>query len=74
MAEDILINSFEIEKSYFATLKIFTARNVKDISEQHMEFFKQLDVDQDAQNFIRAYWLYPKYVKFELERIEPLQS
>ena len=38
----------------------------------HVDFFEILDVDQSFEDFVRAYWVYPKHVAFELTKIEPL--
>jgi len=29
-------------------------------------------VDQSMEDFIKAYWLYPKLIRFELAEAEPL--
>jgi len=42
------------------------------VAPEYIEFFKVLDVDQIAEDFIKAYWIYPKYIKFELVEVEPL--
>ncbi len=62
----------EVEKAYLAALKVYTARNVADVAPEYIEFFKVLDVDQIAEDFVKAYWVYPKYIKFELVEVEPL--
>lgn len=38
-----------------------------------MEFFEVLDVDQNFEDFVKAYWMYPNYIAFELTEIEPMQ-
>jgi hypothetical protein len=64
--------SIKIEKTYFASLKVYTARNVSGVSTDALEFFEVLDVDQSIEDFIKMYWLYPKLIKFELVEAEPL--
>lgn len=70
--ENVSVESVEVEKAYLAALKVYTARNVVDVAPEYIEFFKVLDVDQIAEDFIKAYWIYPKYIKFELVEVEPL--
>jgi len=71
--KDVSIEDVEMEKTYFASLKIYTARNVQDIEPGFMEFFQVLDVDQPVENFITAYWAYPKLIRFELVEVEPAE-
>ena len=33
-------------------------------------FFDALDVDQAAEDFIKAYWVYPIKIRFELVEVE----
>jgi hypothetical protein len=42
------------------------------VATDFVEFFEVLDVDQTAEDFIKAYWLYPSYIRFELVEAEPL--
>lgn len=35
-----------------------------------VDFFEALDVDQDIEDFIKAYWIYPNKMRFELVEIE----
>ena len=70
--ENVSLANVAVEKAYLAALKIYTARNVEGVTTEYMEFFEVLDVDQSAEDFIKAYWLYPKYVRFELVELEPL--
>jgi hypothetical protein len=62
----------EVGKEYFASLKVYTARNIAGVTPDFVEFFEVLDVDQSMEDFIKAYWLYPKLIKFELVEAEPL--
>jgi hypothetical protein len=62
----------EVEKAYMARFKVYTARDAADAAPDYVEFFQVLDVDQAAEDFIKAYWMYPKYIKFELVEAEPL--
>jgi hypothetical protein len=64
--------SLEKEKGYFVTFKIYTLKRVEEVPADFVEFFKVLDVDQKTEDFIKAYWLYPRYIKFELVEAGPL--
>src|SRR3989304_4393042 len=70
-AEDFSLESLELEKGYFATLKIYTLKNVGKVEQDAVEFFEALDVDQSVEDFIKAYWLYPTPIRFELVEAEP---
>jgi len=61
----------EVEKAYLAASKVYTARNVEGVAPEYIEFFKGLDVYQNAQDFIKAYWIYSEYIQFELVEMEP---
>ncbi len=66
-----LMQSVEVDKVYYASLKVYTAQNVSSVAPEFMEFFTVLDVDQAIEDFIKAYWLYPKLIRFELTEAEP---
>jgi hypothetical protein len=70
--ENVPIVKVEIEKSYYASLKVYTARKTEGIAADYVNFFKILDVDQSIEDFLKAYWQYPKLIKFELTEIEPI--
>jgi hypothetical protein len=69
---DFNTQSLEKEKGYFVTFKIYTLKRVEEVPADFVEFFKVLDVDQKTEDFIKAYWLYPRYIKFELVEAGPL--
>jgi len=71
-AEDFSMDSLELEKGYFAMLKVYTLKNIGKVEQTAVEFFEALDVDQGVEDFIKAYWLYPNYIRFELVEAEPL--
>ena len=72
VSKNLSTDNVEIEKAYFASLKVYTARNISDVPATAVEFFEVLDVDQSIEDFIKMYWLYPKLIKFELVEAEPL--
>jgi hypothetical protein len=70
--EDFILESLEVQKGYYATFKVYTLKNVKDVGSDFVEFFAAVDVDQSVEDFVKAYWLYPNYIRFELDVAEPL--
>lgn len=62
----------EVDKEYFASIKVYTTRKIEGVPKDFVEFFEVLDVDQPMEDFIKAYWLYPKLIKFELVEAEPI--
>ena len=70
--EDVSIDNIQVDKGYFASLNVFTARKLNGVPPDSLDFFEVLDVDQSLEDFIKAYWLYPKLIKFELVELEPL--
>jgi hypothetical protein len=71
-ADALSMESVEVEKEYMALFKVYTSQNIKGIDSEFIEFFEVLDVDQAAEDFIKAYWIYPDRVKLELVEVEPL--
>ncbi len=69
---DFPMESLDMQKGYYATFKVYTLKNVKDVASDFVEFFATVDVDQSVEDFIKAYWLYPNYIRFELAEAEPL--
>jgi hypothetical protein len=69
---DFPMESLEVEKAYFATFKVFTLKKMEGVAGDFVEFFEVVDVDQGVKDFIKAYWLYPNYIRFELTEAEQL--
>ncbi len=40
------------------------------VDKDFINFFEALDVDQSIEDFIKAYWIYPSKIRFELVEIE----
>ncbi len=70
--EEFPIETLELEKAYFVTIKIYTRKNIGKVGQNAVEFFEALDVDQSAKDFFKAYWLYPDKIKFVPVEAEPL--
>jgi hypothetical protein len=70
VAPDIPMESLQAEKEYLAHLKVYTSKNVEGIGKEFISFFEALDVDQSIEDFIKAFWIYPSKIRFELVQIE----
>ncbi len=70
--KDFPLETLEIGKAYFVTFKVYTRKDMKGVSDDFVEFFEALDVDQSIEDFEKAYWIYPTYIKFELAEFEPM--
>ena len=57
-------------KEYIANLRVYTSKNVEDVDNDFTDFFEALDIDQGIEDFIKAYWIYPSKIRFELEEVE----
>ncbi len=65
-----VLESLEINKEYNSTLKVYTASNIEGVEQDFTNFFEALDIDQKMEDFIKAYWIYPTKIRFELAEIE----
>jgi len=68
--ESIPMESLEQEKEYLAQLKVYTSKDLEGIDVEFVGFFDGLDVDQALEDFIKAYWVYPTKILFELAEVE----
>jgi hypothetical protein len=68
--ENISIEDLQPEKEYLAQLKVYTSKNLEGIDKEFVDFFESLDIDQAMEDFIKAYWIYPSKIRFELAELE----
>ena len=68
--ENIPMEDLQPEKEYLAQLKVYTSNNLEGIDKEFFNFFDALDVDQAIEDFIKAYWIYPNKIRFELADFE----
>ena len=68
--ETISMQELSVEKEYLADLRVYTAKNVEGVEGNFVNFFEALDIDQSIEDFIKAYWVYPSKIRFELIDIE----
>ena len=66
----ISMKELSIDTEYLANLRVYTAKNMENIDKDFIDFFETLDIDQNIEDFIKAYWIYPNKIRFELEDIE----
>ena len=69
--KEITLESLETEKEYYANLEVYTSTNLKEIEKDFIEFFEEVDVDQNMEDFIKAYLFYPAKIRFKAVAIEP---
>jgi hypothetical protein len=65
-----VLESLAVEKEYLAELKVFTSTNLQGVDKEFTNFFEALDIDQQTEDFIKAFWIYPTKIRFELADIE----
>ena len=59
-----------IDREYLANLRVYTAKDIGNVDKEFINFFEALDIDQNIEDFIKAYWIYPSKIRFELTEIE----
>jgi hypothetical protein len=57
-------------KEYLANLRVYTSKNMEGIDKDFIGFFEAIDIDQNIEDFIKAYWIYPDKIRFELVEVE----
>ena len=68
--ENISIDDLQPEKEILAQLKVYTSSDLDGIDMEFFNFFGALDVDQAFEDFIKAYWVYPSKIRFDLADLE----
>jgi len=68
--ENISMESLMPEKEYLAQLKVYTSKSLEGSDAEFTNFFDALDVDQTLEDFIKAYWIYPSKIRFDLADLE----
>src|SRR5271157_1817203 len=66
----ISMKELDVDGEYFANLRVYTAKDTGNVDKNFIDFFEDLDIDQSIEDFIRAYWIYPSKIRFELVEIE----
>jgi hypothetical protein len=65
-----VLESLVLEKEYLVELKVFTSTNLQGVNKEFTNFFESLDVDQQIEDFVKAFWVYPTKIRFELADIQ----
>ena len=66
----ISMDELVVDRQILADLRVYTARNLEGVDADFVDFFQALDVDQNMEDFIKAYWIYPGKIRFELVDLE----
>ena len=66
----ISMQELNVDAEYLANLNVFTAKDMKGVDVDFLNFFEAVDVDQNMDDFIKAYWVYPSKIRFELVELE----
>lgn len=70
VSENIALEQLVDDKEFLANLKVYTSKDLRGVDKDFTEFFENVDVDQEMEAFIRAYWVYPGKIRFELVDVE----
>jgi len=62
----ISMEELSVGREYLANLRVYSSKNLEGIDEDFTDFFEALDVNQSIEDFIKAYWIYPSKIRFEL--------
>ena len=68
--EMISMKELDADGEYLANLRVYTAKDAGNVDKNFIDFFDALDIDQSVEDFIKAYWIYPSKIRFELIEIE----
>ena len=66
----VSMEELSVEKEYLANLRVYTSKDIGDVDGDFVNFFEVVDVDQNIEDFIKAYWIYPSKIRFELIDLE----
>jgi hypothetical protein len=67
---EVSIEELQPEKEYLAHFKVYTSKNLDGVDIDFTDFFDAVDIDQSIEDFIKAYWVYPSKIRFELVDVE----
>jgi len=70
MPDMLLIQELKVGQNFLANLRVYTSKNLEGIDKDFTDFFEVLDIDQNIEDFIKAYWIYPTKIRFELTDLE----
>jgi hypothetical protein len=64
------ISQLTAGKEYLFNIRVLTSKNLDDVKEDAISFFEAVDIEQSMDDFIKAYWLYPSKIRFQLVEAE----
>jgi hypothetical protein len=67
---ELSFDDLKVNGEYLATLKVYTSKNLDGIDKEFYNFFEASDIDQSMEDYIKAYWVYPSKIRFQLESVE----
>lgn len=57
-------------KEYLFNIRVLTSKNLEDVKSDAISFFEAVDIEQSMDDFVKAYWLYPGKIRFQLTEAE----
>jgi hypothetical protein len=57
-------------KEYLFNIRVLTSKNLEDVKSDAISFFEAVDIEQSMDDFVKAYWLYPSKIRFQLTEAE----
>jgi hypothetical protein len=70
LPDSFAVETLQVDKQYLASLKVYTSNDLRGVDSEFIDFFGALDVDQSIEDFIKAYWVYPGKICFELVEVD----
>jgi|AGTN01.2.fsa_nt_gi hypothetical protein len=64
------ISHLNAGKEYLFNIRVLTSKNLDDVKPDAISFFEAVDIEQSMDDFIKAYWLYPSKIRFQLTEAE----
>lgn len=70
LADSFAVESLRVDREYLASLKVYTSNDLQGVDPEFVDFFGAFDVDQSIEDFLKAYWVYPGKICFELVEVD----
>ncbi len=70
VTEAIEIKNLAQDTQYLFTLNIYTSKNLENVEKDFLSFFEAVDIDQEIEDFIKAFRFYPTKIRFDLVEVE----
>jgi hypothetical protein len=64
------ITELSAGKQYLLNLRVITSQNLNDVKADAISFFQAVDIEQSIEDYIKAYWLFPSKIRFQLVEAE----